>query len=122
MSAGRTQSRSPSGVSSHYCVISGVGQQNRTVTVYWCELAWLPGGVSDRVRVTTVDGGRIASVDLAAEPEPADVRLFGLTLPGFANVHSHAFHRALRGRTHDARGSFWTWRESMYAVAARLDP
>ncbi len=43
-------------------------------------------------------------------------------LPGFANAHSHAFHRALRGRTHDDGGTFWTWREAMYAVAARLDP
>ena len=43
-------------------------------------------------------------------------------LPGFANAHSHAFHRALRGRTHEHGGTFWTWRERMYAVAARLDP
>ena len=41
----------------------------------------------------------------------------GLTLPGLANAHSHAFHRALRGRTHDGGGSFWTWREQMYALA-----
>ena len=46
----------------------------------------------------------------------------GLTLPGFANAHSHAFHRALRGRTQAGRGSFWTWREQMYALAATLDP
>jgi formiminoglutamate deiminase len=46
----------------------------------------------------------------------------GLTLPGFANCHSHAFHRALRGRTQHERGSFWTWREQMYAVAADLTP
>ena len=45
-----------------------------------------------------------------------------MVLPGFANAHSHAFHRALRGRTHDGGGTFWTWREAMYAVAARLDP
>ncbi|MBV9921438.1 MAG: formimidoylglutamate deiminase, partial [Pseudonocardia sp.] len=32
------------------------------------------------------------------------------------------FHRALRGRTHGDGGTFWTWREAMYAVAARLDP
>ena len=43
-------------------------------------------------------------------------------LPGFANAHSHAFHRALRGRTHDLGGTFWTWREHMYRVADRLDP
>ena len=46
----------------------------------------------------------------------------GLTLPGLANCHSHAFHRALRGRTQRGRGSFWTWREQMYAVAADLTP
>ncbi len=46
----------------------------------------------------------------------------GLTLPGLANCHSHAFHRALRGHTQRERGSFWTWREQMYAVAAELTP
>ncbi len=46
----------------------------------------------------------------------------GIALPGLANCHSHAFHRALRGRTHDGGGTFWTWRRAMYAVAARLDP
>ena len=89
---------------------------------YWCERAWLPDGVVAQVRITTGDGGVIASVQPAAKPEPTDVRLPGLTLPGFANVHSHAFHRALRGRTHGSGGTFWTWREQMYAVAARLDP
>ena len=43
-------------------------------------------------------------------------------LPGLANAHSHAFHRALRGRTHDDGGNFWTWRDAMYAVTHRLDP
>ena len=43
-------------------------------------------------------------------------------LPGLANGHSHAFHRALRGRTHGAGGTFWTWREQMYRLAAALDP
>ena len=39
----------------------------------------------------------------------------------FANCHSHAFHRALRGRNH--RGStFWGWRDGMYGVAEVLDP
>lgn len=50
------------------------------------------------------------------------VWLPGLTLPGFANAHSHAFHRALRGVTQAGQGTFWTWRERMYEVAARLDP
>ena len=74
-----------------------------------------------RVRIV-VDDGRIAAVEAGGDPAPGDVRLPGLVLPGFANAHSHAFHRALRGRTHDRGGTFWTWRERMYAVAARLDP
>ena len=43
------------------------------------------------------------------------------TVPAFANCHSHAFHRALRGRITGA-DSFWTWRDQMYAIAAVLDP
>ncbi len=43
-----------------------------------------------------------------------------LTLPGFVNTHSHAFQRALRGRTED--GDFWAWRESMLELASGLAP
>ena len=86
------------------------------MTDYWCERAWVEGGPRDRVRVT-VDGGRIAGVAIGVDPGPDDVRLAGVVLPGFANAHSHAFHRALRGRTHASGGTFWSWRELMYAVA-----
>jgi formiminoglutamate deiminase len=75
----------------------------------------------ERVRIESADGV-ITAVTEDAEPRPADLRLTGLVLPGFANGHSHAFHRALRGRTHDQGGTFWTWRDRMYAVASRLDP
>ncbi|MGZ8704579.1 MAG: formimidoylglutamate deiminase [Aeromicrobium sp.] len=44
-----------------------------------------------------------------------------ITLPAFANCHSHAFHRALRGRVTGA-DTFWAWREQMYALAGALDP
>jgi formiminoglutamate deiminase len=90
---------------------------------YWLERAWLgPSRLADKVLVT-VDGDRITGLypDMAAPPATAR-RLRGLTLPGLANGHSHAFHRALRGRTQTERGTFWTWREQMYAVAERLDP
>ena len=46
----------------------------------------------------------------------------GVVLPGLANGHSHTFHRALRGRTHDDGGNFWTWRDAMYGVTRKLDP
>lgn len=89
---------------------------------YWCEFAWT-GGRTERDVLIDVDGAHIAAVTPGvATPPPTAQRRRGLTLPGMANVHSHAFHRALRGRTHRERGTFWTWRERMYAAAVRLDP
>lgn len=60
----------------------------------------------------------------AAEPTADEVveRLPGLVFPGFADAHSHLFHRALRGRTHGGGGDFWTWRNMMYTLAQGLDP
>ena len=90
---------------------------------YWCELAWLGGTRAEPGVVIEVDGDRIAGVASGVRTRPEDaVPLAGLTLPALANAHSHAFHRALRGRTHCGRGNFWTWRDLMYRVAARLDP
>jgi formimidoylglutamate deiminase len=49
----------------------------------------------------------------------------GWRLPGIANLHSHAFQSAMAGlaerMTHPS-DSFWTWRETMYRMAARFDP
>ena len=70
----------------------------------------------------SIDSGVFTDVS-SADSAPSDAEVVrGAVLPGFANAHSHAFHRALRGRTHGGTGSFWTWREQMYSVAARLDP
>jgi formiminoglutamate deiminase len=87
------------------------------LTTYRCEYAWLPDGIHNDVEIV-VEHGFIQSV----LPSTGAVTRWGLTLPGFANAHSHAFHRALRGRTHAGSGDFWTWREQMYHVAAKLDP
>ncbi|TDV52437.1 formimidoylglutamate deiminase [Actinophytocola oryzae] len=90
------------------------------MTTYWCEYVWpaLTRGV-----LVEVEDGLIASASrTAATPPPGALVLRGLVFPGFANVHSHAFHRALRGRTHDDGGTFWTWRQAMYELASRLDP
>lgn len=89
-------------------------------TTYWAEHAWLPGGCQAGVRLVVADG-RFDQVEVApAAPEDAVLR--GVTLPGLANGHSHAFHRALRGRTQGGAGDFWTWREQMYGIARHLDP
>jgi formiminoglutamate deiminase len=87
--------------------------------VFHAAYAWVGDRVAENVRIETAEG-RITTVT-TGQPQAGE-RLPGLVLPGLANVHSHAFHRALRGRTHDQRGSFWTWRDLMYQVAARLDP
>jgi formiminoglutamate deiminase len=93
------------------------------VTAYWCELAWLGGPSAEVGVVVEVEDGRIAAVAPGEQAPPRGARrLDGLTLPGLANAHSHAFQRALRGRTQRGDGSFWTWREQMYGLAARLDP
>ncbi len=93
------------------------------MTTYWCELAWLGGLVADKGVVVEVEEGRITAVSAGVSTPPDGAQsLAGLTLPGLANAHSHAFQRALRGRTQHGTGSFWTWREQMYALAERLDP
>jgi formiminoglutamate deiminase len=113
-----------------------------TKGTYWLEHAWLGDRVEPGVAVDVADG-RITAVrtDVTAPPAGAEV-LRGLTLPGLANAHSHAFHRALRGtvqvgsgtgtppRVRGQRGeggerapdSFWTWREVMYSFADKLTP
>lgn len=91
-------------------------------TAYHCELAWLGDDHPSADVLIEIDGDRIVAVTPGAPAPPHAVSLPGLTLPGLANGHSHAFHRALRGRTHDGVGSFWTWREQMYELAATLEP
>ena len=90
---------------------------------YWCELAWLGGERAEAGVLVEIAGERIQSVTAGAAPPPAAERLDGLTVPGLANAHSHAFQRALRGRAQErGEGSFWTWRERMYELAERIDP
>ncbi|MFI5689262.1 formimidoylglutamate deiminase [Streptomyces sp. NPDC051636] len=89
---------------------------------YWLEHAWLDTHVEPGVLVEVADG-RIAAVRTETPaPPPGAEPLRGLTLPGLANAHSHAFHRALRGTVQVGSGTFWTWREVMYSFADRLTP
>ena len=106
------------------------------VTGFWCEAAVVGGaggtGEADGGAVASasvlagvrldVRDGRIERITSGAEPQPGDHVLKGVVFPAAANAHSHAFHRILRGRTHDGRGDFWVWREQMYRSAAELTP
>lgn len=85
--------------------------------------ALLPEGWKDNVRLT-VRQGRLDRIDTAAKPHADDTRV-GCVIPGLCNAHSHAFQRALAGRTEQrspaGHDSFWTWRERMYELAGRID-
>ncbi len=85
--------------------------------------ALLQKGWADNVRLH-ISAGRIAGVAADSRPEPDDLHA-GIVIPGLCNAHSHAFQRALSGRTEDrapdGRDNFWTWRERMYELAGRID-
>ncbi|MYE42421.1 MAG: formimidoylglutamate deiminase [Acidobacteria bacterium] len=87
--------------------------------------ALLPTGWAEDVLVTVRDG-EIVEVTAGVPSPPAADLTAGIVIPGLTNAHSHAFQRALAGRTEhrsDAdRDSFWTWRERMYELTGRLDP
>lgn len=86
-----------------------------------CRHAWLGGDdVASDVLVES-DDGVIRSVTVGVEAPSSAITLPGVVLPGLADAHSHAFHRALRTRTERA-GSFWSWRDAMYAIADVLGP
>ncbi len=92
------------------------------MTTFRCASAFVDGDLVGPVDIGC-SGGVIESI--APAGGDYDQLMPGLVVPGFADAHSHVFHRGLRGRTHGdsgGLGSFWTWRETMYALADRLDP
>jgi formimidoylglutamate deiminase len=87
-------------------------------------LAMLPDAWAHDVLVEIGDDGVIAAVTPRALHGGAH-RLRGPLLPGMPNLHSHAFQRAMAGRTElqgSGDDSFWTWREEMYRFVARVTP
>ncbi|MGA7272447.1 MAG: amidohydrolase family protein, partial [Acidimicrobiia bacterium] len=89
------------------------------MTRWHCQWARTPTGWEQDVVVET-RGDRIVSVSTNGSTQTGAETLEGAVFPAFANTHSHAFHRLLRGIT--GRGDFWSWRDVMYEVAAQLDP
>ncbi|MGI5450101.1 formimidoylglutamate deiminase [Streptomyces sp. CA-243310] len=90
---------------------------------YWLEHAWLGTHVEPGVALDVTADGRIGALRTdTPTPPPGTEVLRGLTVPGLANAHSHAFHRALRGTVQVGSGTFWTWRDFMYKAAQNLTP
>jgi formimidoylglutamate deiminase len=94
------------------------------MSAFWSATALLPGGWAQNVRFAVADG-RIASVAADCAPGPED-EVHQITLPGLANVHSHAFQRGMAGLAEHRGGksddNFWSWREVMYRFLDRLTP
>jgi formimidoylglutamate deiminase len=91
------------------------------VKKYFAREALLPQGWARDVCIEVDDRGALSSVSFLRKGE----RLAGPVLPGMANLHSHAFQRAMAGLT-EVRGpgqdDFWTWRELMYRFVERVTP
>jgi formimidoylglutamate deiminase len=90
---------------------------------FWFRSALLPGGWAHGVSLD-VRHGRITGVRADTTPE-ADDECHAVAIPGLANVHSHAFQRAMAGLAEvagPAGDDFWSWREVMYSFVDRLGP
>lgn len=83
------------------------------------------------VREDAVLGVRDGTVSGLLEPDEVDDPVDDLgevaIVPGRVNAHSHAFQRAIRGRTEylaegRSEDDFWSWREKMYRAALAFDP
>ena len=84
--------------------------------------ALLPTGWARDVALEIEANGAIGAIETNANPDAAVV-VAGPLVPGMPNLHSHAFQRALAGRTGHANASdsFWTWRNAMYRFVERVD-
>ncbi|MBA3563586.1 MAG: formimidoylglutamate deiminase [Gammaproteobacteria bacterium] len=79
-----------------------------------------PAGLAARQRIRIGADGLIVVIEAAGDAEADGY----LAVPGMPNAHSHCFQRAMAGYGEAASGkdSFWTWRETMYALARRITP
>ena len=92
------------------------------MTAVFARKALLAKGWAANVSIG-IEAGRIVAIEpgtvAAATAEIADV-----VIPGICNAHSHAFQRALAGRTEqrspDGEDNFWSWRTRMYELANRV--
>ncbi len=84
----------------------------------------MPDGWAKNVRIEIDSAGNFSSVRKNSDSKGTQP-LSGPALPGMANLHSHAFQRAMAGLT-EVKGApdddFWSWRELMYKFVQRLTP
>ncbi len=93
-------------------------------TGLFAQNALLPDGWAKNARFGIDAKGRICALDTDAQPQSGDASA-DIAVPGMANLHCHAFQRAMAGlaeRAGPGADSFWTWRELMYRIAQHIDP
>ncbi|ORM67741.1 formimidoylglutamate deiminase [Pantoea rwandensis] len=94
------------------------------MAVFFAPRALLADGWHEDVLITTDASGLITELLPDSAPGSAS-RLAGPVIPAIANLHSHAFQRAMAGLAEvagDPQDSFWTWRDLMYRMVQRLSP
>lgn len=103
-------------------------ESHESMDVFEADLTWTGARFERNVRIEILADGRIGRIHRGSpvsdhlsttRPLPG----FAL-LPGFVNVHSHAFQRGLRGFGETfpkGAGSFWTWRQRMYSLVESMD-
>ncbi len=102
-------------------------------------MAWVDGTWADAVLLEIGDDGRWSKVEVLGDspeadmgmlddqlPPPSAEDLGGWVVPALVDAHSHAFQRAMAGRTERARvgehDDFWSWRDHMYRLALTVRP
>ena len=100
-----------------------------TPTRLLAQQALLPAGWQRNVLLEVGDDGCFSAVKVISEQDlptlAAEIQRVEIILPGMANLHSHAFQRALAGLTEyrsNPTDSFWSWRALMYRFAHKLSP
>jgi formimidoylglutamate deiminase len=99
------------------------GDSSPSGQVVEADWTWTGDAFAHGVQLRVGGDGRIAEVGRLGLAATHRLHRQAL-LPGMVSAHSHAFQRALRGRGErfpPGGGSFWSWREAMYELAAELD-
>lgn len=94
------------------------------MATYFATRALLADGWRNNVTLSTDATGQISAIVPDSAPGDATL-LHGAVIPAIANLHSHAFQRAMAGLAEvagDPQDSFWTWRDLMYHMVQRLSP